>query len=583
MPSTATLRQRAAESGLHDQTNLLKKKQLFIVFSSLASALFICYADQNGIGTILPTVGRDFKATDTISWAGTSSLIANTVTQVMYARISDIYGRKPVFLFSVGMLVLADILCGVAPDAPSFYFFRALGGIAGAGINSLTMMIVSDIVTLEQRGKWQGFLGAGIGGGNAVGPLLSAAFALHQTWRAFFWFLAPCGAIAGVIGWFYLPSTMPKGNAKQQFKLIDWGGIITATIAIVLILIPLSGGGSYFSWSSPMTISMLAIGSLSLLAFLLVEWKVARLPMMPLSMYTNAPVAAILAQNFFFGMVYYSNLYYIPLYIQNVRGWDTIISAAFLVAINVPQSIVSTLTGIFISRYKRYGVVIWTGFTVWTLGAGLICSFSRTTSPAAVAAILSISGIGAGCIFQPVLIALQAHCSKPQRAAVISNRNFLRSSGGAVGLSISAQVLQSSLRNNLPPRLSSIAHDTYALPRLNAADEDAVRNAYMKAIRIVFIVSAPMIGLCLVLCLFIKDRGLQRREEHEQVKIVEAAAADRAKQQSQKRSKKQQESDEGSASPSGERVAVDEEDQSASTRIDVSLPGNDDRREKGHI
>lgn len=583
MPSTATLRQRAAESGLHDQTNLLKKKQLFIVFSSLASALFICYADQNGIGTILPTVGRDFKATDTISWAGTSSLIANTVTQVMYARISDIYGRKPVFLFSVGMLVLADILCGVAPDAPSFYFFRALGGIAGAGINSLTMMIVSDIVTLEQRGKWQGFLGAGIGGGNAVGPLLSAAFALHQTWRAFFWFLAPCGAIAGVIGWFYLPSTMPKGNAKQQFKLIDWGGIITATIAIVLILIPLSGGGSYFSWSSPMTISMLAIGSLSLLAFLLVEWKVARLPMMPLSMYTNAPVAAILAQNFFFGMVYYSNLYYIPLYIQNVRGWDTIISAAFLVAINVPQSIVSTLTGIFISRYKRYGVVIWTGFTVWTLGAGLICSFSRTTSPAAVAAILSISGIGAGCIFQPVLIALQAHCSKPQRAAVISNRNFLRSSGGAVGLSISAQVLQSSLRNNLPPRLSSIAHDTYALPRLNAADEDAVRNAYMKAIRIVFIVSAPMIGLCLVLCLFIKDRGLQRREEHEQVKIVEAAAADRAKQQSQKRSEKQQESDEGSASPSGERVAVDEEDQSASTRIDVSLPGNDDRREKGHI
>ena len=106
--------------------NLLNKKQLLIVFSSLASALFICYADQNGIGTILPTVGRDFHAANTISWAGTSSLIANTVTQVMYARISDIYGRKPVFLFSVGMLVLADVLCGVAPDAPSFYFFRAL-------------------------------------------------------------------------------------------------------------------------------------------------------------------------------------------------------------------------------------------------------------------------------------------------------------------------------------------------------------------------------------------------------------------------------------------------------------------------
>lgn len=513
MPSTAAIRQRAAESALHDQTNLLGKKQLFIVFSSLASALFICYADQNGIGTILPTVARDFKATDTISWAGTSSLIANTITQVMYARISDIYGRKPVFLFSVGMLVLADILCGVAPDAPSFYVFRALGGIAGAGINSLTMMIVSDIVTLEERGKWQGFLGAGIGGGNAVGPLLSAAFALHQTWRAFFWFLAPCGTIAGVIGWFYLPSTMPKGNAKHQYKLIDWAGIVTATISIVLILIPLSGGGSYFEWSSPMVISMLCIGGFSFLAFLFVEWKIASLPMMPLSMYTNAPVAAILVQNFFFGMVYYSNLYYIPLYIQNVRGWDTIVSGAFLVAINVPQSVVSTFSGLFISRSKRYGIVIWTGFTVWTLGAGLICSFTRTTHPAAVAVMLSVSGIGAGCIFQPVLIALQAHCSKAQRAAVISNRNFLRSSGGAVGLSISAQILQTSLRNHLPPQFANFAHDTYAFPALDAADEDAVRNAYMAAIRTVFIALTPMMGLCLALCLFIKDRGLQRPEE----------------------------------------------------------------------
>ena len=523
MPSTAALRQRAAEAGLHDQTNLLKKKQLFVVFSSLASALFITYADQNGIGTILPTVARDFHAQATISWAGTSSLISNTVTQVMYARISDIYGRKPVFLFSVGMLVLADILCGFAPDAPSFYFFRALGGIAGAGVNSLTMMIISDIVTLEERGRWQGFLGAGIGGGNAVGPLISAAFALHQTWRAFFWFLAPCGAIAGVIGWFYLPSTMPKGNAKDQFKLIDWGGIITATIAIVLILIPLSGGGSYFEWSSPMVISMLVVGGVSFVVFLFIEWKVANLPMMPLNMFKNAPVAAILAQNFFFGIVYYSNLYMLPLYFQNVRGWDAIKSAGFLVAINVPQSCVSTLSGIFISRYKRYGVVIWTGFFVWTLGAGLICSFTRTTHPAAIAVMLSVSGMGAGCIFQPVLIALQAHCSKAQRAAVVSNRNFLRSSGGAVGLSISAQVLQSSLRNNLPPRLAGLAHNTYALPTLNAADEDAVRNAYMSAIRTVFIVLVPMVGLCLALCLFIKDRGLQRPEEREQARIAEEA------------------------------------------------------------
>jgi hypothetical protein len=372
---------------------------------------------------------------------------------------------------------------------------------------------------------------------------------------------------------------MPKGNAKQQFNLIDWGGIVTATIAIALILIPLSGGGSYFAWSSPMVISMFTVGGLAFVAFLFIEWKMATLPMMPLSMYTNAPVAAILAQNFFFGMVYYSNLYYIPLYIQNVRGWDTIVSGAFLVAINVPQSVVSTLSGIFISRYKRYGVVIWTGFIVWTLGAGLICSFTRTTHPAAVAVILSISGMGAGCIFQPVLIALQAHCSKAQRAAVISNRNFLRSSGGAVGLSISAQVLQSSLRQHLPPRLAYLAHDTYAFPALDAADEDAVRKAYMAAIRTVFIVSAPMIGVCLALCLFIRDRGLQRPEDRGQVKSAEAATAGETRQKTTGQHELQQRQSSIEGESADATLAMDREDEATDARTDLA-PQAHDRPEK---
>lgn len=112
-----------------------------------------------------------------------------------------------------------------------------------------------------------------------------------------------------------------------------------------------------------------------------------------------------------------------------------------------------------------------------------------------------------------MLVALQAHCIKAQRAAVIANRNFLRSSGGAVGLALAAQVLQSSLKANLPPRLAAVARSTYAIPPLDPADTDLVRNAYMAAIRTVFIVLAPMMGMCLALCLLIKDRGLQRPDE----------------------------------------------------------------------
>ncbi|CAD0048648.1 unnamed protein product [Aureobasidium pullulans] len=343
--------------------------ELLIVFSVLAISLFICFIDQNGIGVILPTISRDLDAADTISWAGTSALIANTVFQ----------------------------------NATMLYVFRGLAGVANGGITSLSMMIVSDIVTLKERGKYQGILGACVGMGNMVGPFIAAAFAQHSTWRGLFW-------------------------------LIDYWGILFGSAAIILILIPVSGGGSYFRWDSAMVIMTLSI-----------------------------------------------------------------------------------VSGQYISRRERYGEVIWLGFFLWTLGVGLTCMFDLNTPIAAIVVILLVQGAGVGLIFQPTLVALQAHCSKAQRAIVISNRNFLRSLGGAVGLAISAAALQNSLRKAMPQEFASAlsSYDTPDFAALGASPEQIqeVLKAYAKASRTIFIMNVPFMGLCLLGCLLIKDRGLQRPDE----------------------------------------------------------------------
>lgn len=135
------------------ETNILPIGKLVVVFAALSTALLICFIDQNSIGVALPTIGKDLNAATTISWAGTSSLIANTVFQVLYGRISDIVGRKSVFLTAVGLLALGDLLCGFAQTGPQLYAFRGISGVGNGGITALTMMIVSDIVTLENRGK----------------------------------------------------------------------------------------------------------------------------------------------------------------------------------------------------------------------------------------------------------------------------------------------------------------------------------------------------------------------------------------------------------------------------------------------
>ncbi|KAI1842320.1 hypothetical protein JX266_011488 [Neoarthrinium moseri] len=506
-------RQRAAEKALHDQTEILPKAKLLIVTATLSLTLLITFIDQNGISVTLPTIAQELNAANTISWAGTSSLIANTTFQMLYGRLSDIFGRKVVYVGAVGLLSIAALLCGLSQNAAMFYVFRAIAGIGGGGITNLSMIILSDIVTLEQRGKYQGIIGAFVGLGNVAGPFLAAAFISRTTWRAFFWLISPLAALVGGVAWWLLPSKTPTAGFKESVKKIDYGGVLTSSVGVIFILIPISGGGSYFPWESPMVISMLVIGSMAFVLFVMFEWRIAKLPMMPLTIFKNPVVAVMLCQSFLFGAVYQSYLYYLPLYFQNVKQYSVVVSAAFTACLVSFQAGFSILSGQYISRRKRYGEVIWAGFGLWTLGSGLMLYYDRDTQPGLIIVPLIIVGIGVGFIFQPTLVAFQSHVPKSKRAVIVSNRNFFRCAGGACGLAISAAVLQAALRANLPQEYSYLAEDTYSLPKLEGPGFDGVLDAYMAASRAVFILQVPLIGACFLGCVFVRDRGLQPPEE----------------------------------------------------------------------
>lgn len=222
----------------------------------------------------------------------------------------------------------------------------------------------------------------------------------------------------------------------------------------------------------------------------------------------------MLSQNFLFGMAYYSELYYIPLYLENVRGYTPLVSAALTVPLVIAQAGISAVSGQYISRMGRYGEILWSGFGLWVLGAGLMIMFNRNTSIVAIVFINLITGLGVGNVFQPILVALQAHAPKAQRAVIISNRNFLRSLGGAVGLAISAAVMQASLATALPVELSYIASSAYSRVNLDSYDpkqRSQILDAYSSALKTVFIWLTPLIGLCFILCVLVKDQGLEQK------------------------------------------------------------------------
>ncbi|KAK8076586.1 hypothetical protein PG994_003858 [Apiospora phragmitis] len=564
--------QAAAERALADQTNLqLSRARLLTVFAVLAATLLVSFVDQNGIGVTLPTVAADLGAGATVSWAGTASLVANTAFAMLYGRLSDLFGRKAVFLVAVGLLSVAALLCGFAQNAAMcIYVFRALAGIGGGGVSNLAMIIVSDIVTLERRGKYQGLIGSCVGLGNILGPFLAAAFISRATWRAFFWTTAPLAALMGGVGWFLIPGVPPSssssqppqrrggGGVREGVGRIDWAGVLTSSVAVVFLLIPISGGGAYFSWRSPMVISMLVVGVLSLGLFIFVEWRVARLPMMPLDIFKNPVIAVMLTQSFLFGAVYQSYLYYLPLYLQNARRYSVMESAAFTAALVAVQAIFSIAAGQYITRTKRYGEVIWRLLPNPPLHRHHPRRPHRPPPP--------LHRRRRRLHLPADARSLPAHVTKAKRAVIIANRNFFRCGGGACGLAVSGAVLQAALRASLPREFAYLADDTYTRPSsdviFSEGEEEAVLGAYVAASRAVFILQIPLIGLCLLGCAFIRDRGLEPLKDNNngdddgEVKEAFNASVDELRQQQQRQ--RQPEEKTGPGNPIDESIRGDE-------------------------
>lgn len=189
------------------------------------------------------------------------------------------------------------------------------------------------------------------------------------------------------------------------------------------------------------------------------------------------------------------------------------------------QSVASILSGQYISRKKRYSEVIWLGFFLFTLGTCLTTLFDQTFPLYGIVLILIVLGIGNGNVFQPTIVALQAHCLKSQRAVVISARNFLRCLGGSVALAASAAVQQNVLKRQLPERYKYLSASTYARPDYSeypSEDDALISEAYAKSSRMVFVFMTPCAGLCLLAMFFVKDRGLTRPEEAVKIEGVKS-------------------------------------------------------------
>lgn len=361
-------------------------------------------------------------------------------------------------------------------------------------------------------------LGAIIALANGVGPFLGGAIVQSATWRWVFWMIPIITLPTTAIIWFYLPLKHRSGEYMEKIKKIDYGGIVLNIASTLLLLIPISGGGVTYAWTSAFFIATVIISIFLAALFVLFEWKLAKLPIMPLRLYRAPHCWALYLQSFLTGLAYFGNFFYLPLYFQSVLGYDALAAGALILAVVIPTSLTSILSGQYMSRVGSYMHCILAGFALWTLGNGLTLLFNRETKLGPLIAILIVEGAGIGFTLQPTLVGMYANGRSEDRAVTTGLRNFIRTIGGAFGVVISGVILSNTLNKELGGRgivpndtIAQLTSSTYSLTSmgLSQQDQDIILDAYMNGLYFIFVFFTVCSGLSLVLTFWVGNTSLK--------------------------------------------------------------------------
>ncbi|WVQ85658.1 hypothetical protein IAT38_007824 [Cryptococcus sp. DSM 104549] len=572
------------EVELQDQTNLLPPKQIIAVSIGLMFALTCSLLDQTIVTTALPTLGRDFNAADISPWVGTAYLLTSTVVQPIYGRLSDIFGRKFTLMGCLFIFLIGSLACSLPQTMIQLIIFRAIQGLGGGGLLTLSIIIITDVVSLKDRGKYQGIFGCVVALSNSCGPLLGGTFTQKTTWRWCFYINLPLTGLSIIIIAVLLPLRRVRGSMWGKLKKLDyWGSLLTLAWA-TLVLIALSWAGSRYAWASAGVLAPLLIGLALLGVFIFVEAKVVSLPLVPMHIFNDVSISVNYFTSFLSGVAYYATLYYLPQYFQIVRGDSAIRSGVLTFPLVLLQTVASFTSGFIQSKTGDYWWTLVTGFAIWTIGLGLLSSLEPDTSIAKLCGYQIITGLGAGQTFQTSLVAIQAAVARKDMAAATGLRNFLRMLGGTIALAGCSAIVNNRVKSYLQERLGEevfkkiLADPSQAsqlgLSAIQIAD---VAQGYSKGVNGVFWFCTPCTGICFLATLFFVKRARLSRGD-DTAKKAEAKAwieSQKAKKRANRKKGK------GVEEESSEAGIINIEEDSQRDRTDSSVKAETHGSESG--
>ncbi len=472
----------------------MSTQRTILITAGLMLSLFLASMESTVVSTGMPTIVSQLGGLESYSWVFTAFMLASTTTVPLYGKLSDLFGRRPVFVAAMAIFLIGSALCGLATTMPQLIAFRTVQGIGAGGLLPLVFIIIGDLFSLEQRARLQGLFSGVWGISSIAGPLLGGFIVDQASWQWIFWINIFPGLAATAIVWFAWIDRARAHDAPK--RSIDYAGALLLTAGAVALLMSLTDLGA--SWALPTLAGALALFG----ALVWVEHRASD-PVLPIGLFRDRMFLVACGHGILAGCAVFGGATFVPLYVQGVLGTSATEAGAALMPMLLAW-VFSSILGTRLLLRLGYHTIALAGMVALVIGAFPLMFLDTQTNRLLLMTSLGLMGFGMGFSIPAFLIAVQSTVERSKLGTATSTLQFSRSIGGAFGIGVMGAILSAIVVAHLVAAgldASTSLNSLIDSPGSDSAVQATLRNALSAGIRGVFIVGfiASVLGLLVTL------------------------------------------------------------------------------------
>lgn len=520
----------------------MTRREVLQALSGLLLGMFVSILAGTVVSTSLPVIVADLGGGNTsYTWVITATLLATTVSTPIWGKLSDLTNRKLLIQIALTVFVVSSAIAGFSQGPEMLITMRVFQGLGAGGLTALSQIILADIISPRERGKYMGLFGGVMALGTVSGPLLGGVITDTINWRWNFYVAVPFAIVAVIL----LQKTLHLPTLQRRKVSIDYPGIVLLAGGVSLLLIWVSLGGNTFEWASTQSYLMVA-GSVILLAlFVMVEFRASE-PLIPLHLFRNRTFTLAVLGSVSIGIAMFGTSVFLAQYMQLARGASATQSGLMTIPMMLGMFVVSTLVGQLISRTGKWKRYVVTGSIALTVGLCLLSTIEYDTNFGLVSLYMFILGAGVGMTMQNMVLLVQNSVDVKDLGVASSGVSFFRSLGGTAGISALGAVLGSAVSSGITERaadlraaIASLAPEqakavmdelsSGAIPVVRDLPEPVraiIESVYGQSVATVFMMAIPLGFLTFLAMVFLPKQELSRQTAQQKRVEVDTPAAD---------------------------------------------------------